>query len=473
MAPGIEARLEASLRAALDHAIAYRGDVGNRPIPPQITPAEAAARLGGPLNRGPRDPVAVIDDMVAAIEPGLNGMTSPRFFGFVTGGSHLAGVAGEVLTAAWGQNANYAVTTPGVTAVENATCRWVIDLLGLPADSGAGLVTGATLANTVGIMAARSALLRHANWDVEADGLFGAPEIQVVIGAEAHSSPFAALRYAGLGSKRVHKVAVDDQGRIRVDAFRAVMAGLKGPILVVLQAGHINSGAFDPFADLIPIAHAQGAWVHVDGAFGLWVQAVPELRGRLAGVAMADSWAVDLHKWLSAPYDSGVVIVRNRADLEQAMAAPAAYLPGSSEIWNPADSVMELSRRARGVASYAILRTLGQDGVRSLIARHCAMAARVATAVAKVEGLAVMHEPWANQVAFTCGDGAAGDALTHKLLAAIHARGRCYPSHGVWKGRSIIRVSISGCATGDADIDELLGEIGACWRDVRRDVRWG
>ncbi len=468
MAQGIDARLEAALNTALDHAIAYRGDVANRPIPPQITPAEAALRLGGDLNREPCDPAAVIDAMVAAIEPGLNGMTSPRFFGYVIGGSHLAGVAGEILTSAWGQNTAYATLVPGVTAAENAVYRWVIDLLGLPANAGAGLVTGATLANTVGIMAARSALLRRANWDVEADGLFGAPEIQVVIGEEAHSSPYAALRYAGLGSKRVHRVAVDDQGRMLVDDFARVMAGLKGPILVVLQAGHINSGAFDPFAELIPMAQAQGAWVHVDGAFGLWLQAVPGLRGRTAGVELADSWAVDLHKWLSAPYDSGVVIVRNRADLVQAMTAPAAYLPASGDAWNPSDSVMELSRRARGVASYAILRTLGQDGVRALIARHCAMAARVAEGLGKVEGLVVMNRPWSNQVAFACGEGASADGLTGALLAAIHARGRCYPSHGVWKGRAIIRVSISSCATEDADIEELLSEIEECWREVGR-----
>ena len=450
----------------MDHAIDYRRDVANRPIVPQSTPLEAAAQLGGALNEDGRDPVAVIDAMVKAIEPGLNGMTSPRFFGYVLGGSHLAGVAGDILTSAWGQNTGYAATTPGVVAAENATCQWVIDLLGLPKGAGAGLVTGATLANTVGIMAARSALLARAGWDVEAEGLFGAPEIQVVIGDEAHSAPFAALRYAGLGSRRLHRVAVDDQGRIRPDSFAQVMAGLTGPILVVLQAGHINSGSFDPFAELIPLARERGAWVHVDGAFGLWLQAVPELRHRTAGVELADSWAVDLHKWLNAPYDSGMVIVRNRADLVRAMTAPAAYLPVGDDVWNPSESVMELSRRARGVASYAILRTLGKKAVRDMVARHCAMAERVAANLAGIAGLTVLNRPWCNQVAFTCGEGAAGDKAAQALLTAIQARGRCYPSHGVWKGRVIIRVSIIGHDTTESDIDVLLNEIATCWREM-------
>ncbi len=469
----LRAEDEASLHAALGHAIAYRRTVQARPVNPQIDAGEAARRLGGGLNDGARDPVAVIDDMVAQADAGLLQITSPGFFAYVAGASHPVGVAADILVAAWGQNAAYAATTPGVAAMENAVCQWVIDLIGLPDSCGAGIVTGATLANTAGVMAARNALLRRANWDVEARGLFGAPEIQVVIGAEAHSATAAALRYAGFGAERVHRIPADEQGRMRVDAFAEVMAGLTGPILVILQAGHVNSGAFDAFAELMPIARAKNAWVHVDGAFGLWVHAVPALAGRLAGVADADSWAVDLHKWLNAPYDAGMVICRDRGALVRAMSAHGAYLPEHGAEWDPADCVPELSRRARGVPSYAILRTLGRDGVRAMVARHCGLAAMVGSALRQVEGITVMSESVSNQVAFRCGEGAAGDAATDAVLARVQAMGRVYPSHGVWRGRHIIRVSVCAYGTGEAEIGMLMADVTAAWAEVRGDGHGG
>ncbi len=460
-----------ALLHAMAHAISYREGLLGRPIPPQIGVDEATRRLGGALNPRGRAAVDVIDTMVAEADAGLLQITSPGFFGYVIGGSHPVGVAADLLCSAWGQNTAYAATTPGVVAMENAVCKWVIDLLGLPEACGAGLVTGATLGNTVGVMAARDALLRRVNWDVEARGLFGAPEIQVVIGAEAHSATAAALRYAGLGSERVHRIAADAQGRMRVDEYRRMMAGLSGPILVILQAGHINSGAFDPFAELIPIAREKSAWVHVDGAFGLWVHAVPELAGRLAGVADADSWAVDLHKWLNAPYDAGMVMTRDRAPLVAAMSAHGDYLPEHGAIWDPSDSVPELSRRARGVPSYAILRHLGREGVLEMVARHCALAEQAAGELSAIAGLTVMNDVVSNQIAICCGDGERGDAMTQAVLARVQQDGRVYPTHGVWRGRHIIRVSICNHATSTVEIAELVTVLGDAWRQVQSEIQ--
>ncbi len=457
-----------ALKRALDAGIAYRGGLTERPIPPQISPDEAMRRFGAALPDAGRDAVAVIDDLTGLGDAGLLQMASPAFFGYVIGASHPVGLAADILTAAWAQVTSYAQTTPTTVAVENALSASVIDLLGLPKASGAGIVTGATVANAVGVMAARGAVLRRMGWDVEAKGLFGAPEIQVVVGAEAHSAISAALRYAGLGAERVHRVATDDQGRVRAGAFAEVIQKLDGPILVILQAGHVNSGAFDPFAEVIPMARAKGAWVHVDGAFGLWVNAVPELAGRLAGVGMADSWAVDLHKWLNAPYDAGMVIVRDRAALVAAMSAKGAYLPGESGVPDPAETVMELSRRARGIPSWAILQHLGRDGVREMVARHCRLAGWIAAELQSEQGVTVLNEITANQVAFHCGTGAERDAATAEVLRIVQGRGRVYPSHGHWRGGGIIRVSVSGHRTGEREAGMLVDEVRAAWRQVRQ-----
>ena len=456
-----------AMRRALDHAIGFRNTLADRPVAPQIDAEDAVRRFGGALNDAGRPAAEVIDRIATDADAGLLRIPAPGFFGFVVGGSHPAGVAADILVSTWGQNAAYAATTPSVAAMEAAVCQWVIGLLGLPADSGAGVVTGATLGNMVGVMAARNALLARAGWDVEARGLFGAPEIQVVIGAEAHSAVTAALRYAGLGAERVHRVPVDAQGRMQVDAFRRIIAGLDGPVLAIFQAGHVTSGGFDPVADLIPIARAKNAWVHVDGAFGLWLRAVPELAGRLAGVEAADSWAVDLHKWLNVPYDAALVIVRDRGALVGAMSAHGAYLPDHGAVWDPADSVPELSRRARGVPAYAVLRTLGRDGVREMVARHCRLALRVADRLAAMPGVTVMNEVVSNQVAFRVGEGEAGDALTQAVLARVQAEGRSYPTHGVWRGRNVIRVSISNHATAEADVDALAASVAVACRDLQ------
>ncbi len=458
----------AAMRAATEHAIAYRQSTVDRDVPPRIDPAEATLRFAGDLPDSGVPASEVIAELVDKGDAGLMQIVSSRFFGYVVGASHPAGVAADILSSGWGQVSGYAQTTPTTAAIENITCAWIIDLLGLPKTCGAGLVTGATMGNTAAVMTARNALLKRHNWDVEAQGLFDAPKIHVLIGAEAHSATAAALRYAGMGANRVHRIPTDDQGRMQVAAYRAAIQDLSGPILTILQAGHINSGAFDDFDALIPLAKAKESWVHVDGAFGLWVHAVPELAHRLAGVAEADSWAVDLHKWLNAPYDAGMVITRDRGPLVAAMSAKGAYLPQLGEVWDPNDSTPELSRRARGVPSYAILRAMGKTGVREMIARHCRLAEQVADALREIPGITVLNEVMCNQVAFYCGDDETRSDATLATLAAIHAAGRVHPSHGEWRGGEIIRVSVTSYATTDADIAELIAAITTAWQEAQR-----
>ena len=297
--------LETASRAAVD----YRACLHQGPARPTISLDEAVRRFRTPLAEEGIAAIEVVEQIMRDAEGGLHKMAAPTFFGYVLGGSHPIGVAADILVSAWGQNAGSAFETPAVTGMERAVCDWVIDLLGLPAESGAGIVTGASVANMVGVMAARNGLLAARGWNVEEDGLFEAPAIPVLISSEAHSAPYAALRYAGLGAGRLTKLATDSEGRVDVAAFKRALDNLDAPPLVILQAGQINTGAFDPFETLIPLVRERDGWVHVDGAFGLWLSAVPELQPRLAGVEQADSWAVDLHKWLNAPFDAGMVIV--------------------------------------------------------------------------------------------------------------------------------------------------------------------
>lgn len=467
---GLTPDQKSAMALAGREAISYREGVPDRPIPPVIGLDEAVARFRTPLAEGGISAEQVIGQLVQDADEGLNQMTSPRFFGYVLGNSHPVGVAADMLVSAWGQNAGSSFESPAISGMERALCGWGLDLLGLPAECGVGIVTGATVANTQGIMAARNALLARQGWDVEADGMFGAPEIPVLIGDAAHSAPFAALRYAGFGAGRATRVQADDEGRILVDAFERALAECAAPPLVILQAGQINSGASDPFAALIPLVRKAGGWVHVDGAFGLWLKAVPDLAPGLKGVEDADSWAVDLHKWLNAPFDAALSIVRDRGALVSAMSAWGAYLPETSEHWEPSDCTIELSRRARGVPSYAILRHLGRSGVRDMIARHCSLARHVAAELGREPGISVLNEVSSHQVAITCGQGEVGDKETNQVLDIVQKNGRVYPTHGQWRGRQIIRVSVIGYDTRMVDIDLLIEEIRNAWRGVQKGV---
>ncbi len=450
-----------ALHRASQAAIAYRDGLRDRPVTPHVGLDAVAETFIHALSEDGQPADAVIDALQRDADPGINQMASPNFHGYVLGGSHPVGVAADFLVSAWGQNAGSAYETPAITGMERAVCDWTLDLLGLPDDCGVGIVTGATIANTQGVMAARNALLAKQGWDVEAKGLFGAPEIPVLIGDDAHSAPFAALRYAGFGADRCTRVGTDDQGRVRKDAFAEALETCPSPPLVILQAGQINTGAFDPFDALIPMVHAKGGWVHIDGAFGLWLATVPELADRTKGVQAADSWAVDLHKWLNAPFDAGLAIVRDPEPLMRAMSARGAYLPGETAFPEPSDFTLELSRRARGVPSYAILKHLGKSGVRELIARHCRLASTIAESLAAEPGIEILNDIHCNQIALTCGKT---DAETEAVLSTVQKCGKVYPTHGVWAGKKIIRISVIGYAMQDSDADLVTDEILSAWR---------
>ena len=449
-----------AMLVAAREAIAYRADLKSSSVKPELRPAEFASDFDTSLPIEGAPASLVIEDLIAIASKGLQGHASPRFFGYVCGGSMPVGAAADFLVTSWGQNAASSWESPSAAVIEQTVCQWCLELLSLPLDSGVGIVSGATVANTQGIIAARDTLLQRQGWDVFDNGLLGAPDVPVMIGEDAHSAPMAGVRYAGLGLGRATRLATDDQGRILIDALGAELEACKNPPLVILQAGQINTGAFDPFAEAIPMIQDAGGWVHVDGAFGLWAHAVPGLKDRLAGVDGADSWAVDLHKWLNAPYDAGLCIVRDRTALVSAMSARGAYLPGLGETWEPSDSTLELSRRARGVPSYAIIRHLGADGIREMIMHHCALATYLADRLSNEPGIDIMNEVVLNQVAIACET----DDKTTRVLERIQQKARVYPSHGVWKGRQIIRVSVINHATDHGDIDLLIDEI----RDANR-----
>lgn len=455
----------AAMQAGARGAIAYRDLVADAAttVTPDLRPKDLAGQFDTQLSDRGMSAEAVIEDLIRDAAPGVHGHSSPRFFGYVCGGSMPVGAAADFLVTAWGQNSASSWESPSVALIEQTLCQWCLEILGLPGSCGVGIVSGATVANAQAIMAARDALLLRQGWDVVENGLIGAPDIPVIFGEDAHSAPLAGVRYAGLGLGRATRVATDDEGRILLSALETALASCAQPPLVILQAGQINTGASDPFADAIAMVHAVGGWVHVDGAFGLWAHAVPALRPLVAGVDAADSWAVDLHKWLNAPYDAGLCIVRKRAELVSAMSARGAYLPELGETWEPSDSTLELSRRARGVPSYAIIRHLGAEGVRAMIARHCALARYLAAQLRPVAGFEVLNEVVLNQVAIACET----DALTSEVLGRVQARGRVYPSHGVWKGRQIIRVSIINHATDEGDIDLLISELLAALKVAR------
>ena len=367
---GLSADSEAALRRAVEHAVRFRQGVDRRQIGPVEDYPTMLARFGGPVPETGAPPGEVIDQLAALADPGLMAISSPRYFGWVDGASQPVGVAADWLTSAWGQNAPMALKTPAAAAAEETAGRWMLDLLDLPRDAGFGFTTGATMANAIGLAAARNAVLARVGWDVEAKGLFGAPEVHVVLGDEAHATIFMALRMIGFGANRVIRVAADDQGRMKADALADALRPLDGPTIVIAQAGHINSGAFDPFGPIVEAAHAHGdsggAWVHVDGAFGMWARACPDLRHLAEGVEGADSWVTDGHKWLQTPYDTGFVFVRDEAALRRSMTLTASYLPNSADLRDPGDYTPELSRRARGRRLGGAARTWpgrgGRDG---------------------------------------------------------------------------------------------------------------
>jgi glutamate/tyrosine decarboxylase-like PLP-dependent enzyme len=440
----------AILDDAARRARRYLDALGTRPVCPSAAAVAALSRLDEPLPEQASDPADTIALLDSTVSPATMAMAGARFFGFVIGGALPVAVAANWLAAAWDQNAALYEVTPGVSHIEEVALRWLTELLGLPPSSGAGFVSGATVANFTALAAARRTVLASAGWNVEAYGLFGAPPITVITGEEAHPTLLKSLGMLGLGRSRVLRVPVDRQGRMRPDALPQFAA----PAILCLQAGNVNTGAFDPFKPLIDKAREAGAWVHIDGAFGLWAKAAPALRHLADGLEQADSWATDAHKWLNVPYDSGIAFCRDAHALRAAMAITAEYLPTESQHRNPSDFTPELSRRARGVEVWAVLRSLGTAGLAELFERNCRQARRLAEGL-RDAGYRILNEVVLNQALVTFGDA----ERTRRVIAALQQEGTCWCGATVWQGQTAMRISVSSWATTDADLERSLDAI--------------
>jgi glutamate/tyrosine decarboxylase-like PLP-dependent enzyme len=433
----------------LDRSLHYIDSLGSRRVAPSVEAVERLALLDEPLPEHPADPRIVLQMLDELGSPATVASSSGRYFGFVTGGALPAALAANLMAGVWDQNASYRVMSPIAARIEDVCLKWLREVLGLPAGAGGGFVTGATMANFAGLAAARRAMLLTAGWNVEEDGLIGAPPIRVVVGDEVHASLIKALSLLGLGRSRVERVAVDDWGRMRADA----LPDLSGATIVCIQAGNVNTGAFDPAREICAAAHEVGAWVHVDGAFGLWAAANPRLAHLTEGFAKADSWATDAHKWLNAPYDSGIVFVREAEHLRAAMTIGAAYLIAGAER-EPSHYTPDISRRARGVEIWAALRSLGRTGLVDLIERNCRHAARFAEGL-RAAGYEILNDVTLNQTLVSFGD----DETTRRIIEAVQADGTCWLGGTVWQGRAAMRISVSSWATTEDDVERSLGAI--------------
>ncbi len=442
-------RHEPLVRAA-EIAADWLTSLPERPVGVPVPPEMLRSRLGGRLGVDGQDPAAVIGDLAAAVEPGLVATAGPRYFGFVTGGSLPAALAADWLVSAYDQNAAMYVMSPAAAVIEEIAAGWLLDLFDLPRQSAVGFVTGGQMANFSCLAAARHALFAAAGWDVAADGLRGAPELTVVVGELAHATLLHALRLLGLGSAGARLVRADAQGRMLAADLTQVLERAERPVLVCAQAGEVNTGAVDPLREIAAAVRAYGrAWLHVDGAFGLWAAASPALRPLTDGAGLADSWATDAHKWLNVPYDCGIAIVRDPAALRAAMGLNAAYLPSSSAR-DPFSFTPETSRRARALPVYAALRSLGRRGVAELIERCCALARLAAAQLSRCAAVTVLNDVVLNQVLFRI-DGA-DSASTADAIARVQREGTCWLGGTTWQGEAAIRLSVSNWSTTEEDI---------------------
>lgn len=458
------------LKAAA-YSAAFRRSSGDRPQRPVQNYRDALGTFSEELPEFGSPAGDVLDMLVERAQPGLHMPTGPRFFGWVMGGSHPIGVAADFLTSAWGQNTGNHVTAPSAAAAEAVSARWLLDLLDLPRQSSVGFVTGATMANFTCLAAARGAVLSDAGWNADSEGLFGAPEITVVIGDDAHTTIFSALQFLGLGHDRVARVATDSQGRIVPEEFLRVFRSTDGPVIAILQAGQINTGDCDDFGKLIPIAKSHGAWVHVDGAFGLWAQASPRQRHLTEGVDLADSWATDGHKWLQTPYDCGYAIVRDELAHRRAMSIAASYLPLALEgERDPSHYVPELSRRARGFPTWSMIKHFGRDGIAALVDRNCT-AARVFAARLKEEtNVEIVNSVVLNQVIVRFGaEAESGDAddMTRRTIARLQENATAFAGGAIWRQRQVLRFSFSNYQTDEAQAEIAARAVIEAYRYVR------
>ncbi len=462
------------LRRTCDLALEFLNSLDTRPValPAGVASfAAMAARAGGPLPARGEDPAQVIEHLASAIAPGLLASPGPRFFGFVIGGSLPAALAADWLTSAWDQNAFSSISSPAAAVAEHVAAAWLLEIFGLPATHSIGFTTGCTMASFTCLAAARHALYSQLGWDVERLGLAGAPPVTIVASDESHVSIFAALQMLGLGRDRALRIPTDPQGRMRTDALVSTLAAIDTPVLVCAQAGNVNTGAIDPLADIAAAVRARRGWLHVDGAFGLWAAASPSLRPLLAGIELADSLAVDGHKWLNVPYDCGLAIVADRAAHWNAMTLLAPYYqpdPAAdphqirdNHNWTP-----EASRRARGFTVYAALRSLGRNGVAEMIERCCALARRMAERLSAGPGVEILNDVVLNQVLVRFHPAADTDATTDANTAAVIRRvqqdGTCWLSATDWHGMHAMRISVSNWSTTEADIDASAAAILRC-----------
>ncbi|MEV4198281.1 pyridoxal phosphate-dependent decarboxylase family protein [Micromonospora globbae] len=454
--------LRALLVRAAEHAAAFHASLPDRPVRPQADLDTLRKAFGGPLPSDPTPPDEVLAALVAAAEPGLMGSPGPRFFGFVVGGTLPAAMAADMLAVGWDQNAFNAALGPAGIAAEEAAGAWLKELLTLPASASVGFVTGAQAANTVGLVTARHHVLAQAGWDVERRGLGGAPEIRVVVGEERHATIDRSVRLIGIGTDAVTTVRTDRNGAIDVaDLERVLASGGGRPSIVCLQAGNVNTGACDDLRAAIRLTHRHGGWVHVDGAFGLWAAASPAKRHLVAGIELADSWACDAHKWLNVPYDSAFAITSRPDAHAAAMSYSAPYLTGAGATVGGADYTAESSRRSRGFAVWAALRELGRDGVAGLVERCCALAERFADGM-RAAGFEVVNDVVLNQVLVGFGD----DTRTDEIVAAVQRDGTCWLGATSWRGRRLMRISVSNHLTTEADVDRSVAAITRIARSV-------
>jgi glutamate/tyrosine decarboxylase-like PLP-dependent enzyme len=464
-----------TIRALLDQtaglAAGYLESLPDRPAGWLVDVDELRSRLGGPLPETPTDPGEVIAELAAGVEPGLVASPGGRYFSFVIGGTTPAALAADWLTAAWDQNAGLYVCCPSSAVVEEVAGAWLAELLGLPAGVGFGLVTGCQMAHVTALAAARHGVFARVGWDVGERGLIGAPAVSVMAGAERHVTVDRALRLLGFGTGCVTAIPADGQGRMVPAALREAIAGADGPTIVCAQAGNVNTGAFDPLQDIADIAEEAGAWLHIDGAFGLWAAATPTYRHLLAGSERADSWAVDAHKWLNVPYDSGIALCAHPDAHQAAMGVRASYLvhadpggPRDALDWNP-----EFSRRARGFAVYAAIRSLGRSGIADLIDRCCAHARRFADALAADPRIEVVNDVVLNQVLVRFLDEAGNhDAHTESVIEAVQNDGTCWLSGTTWQGMRAMRISVSSQATTAEDVERSIEAILRAAAEQRR-----